>query len=504
MLTDLTMAMLLAALAGLPLLALCLGLDRLLAHRPALLRRRVWITGILAALLLAMLSLGAPLRLDPAAYWADSADGSAVDAAAATTRARAALNRLLAAPASVQSGIGEHRERSWITALYVAGLLLVLLRMGRSRLAIHRYLRATIANDDPVLLAAAARLSRELALTPPPLRWHPDGRSPAVVGTISHCVLLPPSAAGWSQAELEFALRHELAHIDHHDNAWQALANLHCALQWFNPLVWVARRRLRTAAEMAADAVAARGVAEPAGCAHVLLRLARTLRSSPLPLTGMADHALAARIESLLSPPQDRGQSGAASVAAIAALGLIGALVLVESGGRTRLQGWEPQQIRWESATAAHGLFLHGEVDLTPGNLRIGNEGLLVLVAEDTAGTAACFTWRDRRGMLQWQCEGVADPQTWLDAQLYQAAALWPQDPRSPLAGYWHPADAEAFSGSHITGIPGRSRNPDREIVQAGWIDDAGARVGTMKRRNGFALQFRYDPVSRELDWRLD
>jgi hypothetical protein len=47
-------------------------------------------------------------------------------------------------------------------------------------------------------------------------------------------------------------LLHELAHVRHHDCLAQIVAQLACALHWFNPLVWLCARRLRVERELAA------------------------------------------------------------------------------------------------------------------------------------------------------------------------------------------------------------------------------------------------------------
>ena len=56
-------------------------------------------------------------------------------------------------------------------------------------------------------------------------------------------------------------LTHECAHAGHHHSADMLFMSLVCALQWFNPLVWMMRSELRMMHEYEADeAVLKQGV----------------------------------------------------------------------------------------------------------------------------------------------------------------------------------------------------------------------------------------------------
>ncbi len=57
-----------------------------------------------------------------------------------------------------------------------------------------------------------------------------------------------------SETEREYILLHELAHLKHRDGIWKTAALLACCFHWFNPMVWIAARQQRKAAEMCADA----------------------------------------------------------------------------------------------------------------------------------------------------------------------------------------------------------------------------------------------------------
>jgi hypothetical protein len=83
-------------------------------------------------------------------------------------------------------------------------------------------------------------------------------------------------------------LAHELAHVRRWDTATQWIAHVALALFWFNPLVWVAARRLREEREHACDdAVLSIGTV-PVHYADHLLDIVRSLGSAEGPAAALA------------------------------------------------------------------------------------------------------------------------------------------------------------------------------------------------------------------------
>ena len=90
-------------------------------------------------------------------------------------------------------------------------------------------------------------------------------------------VILPSAADAWTDERARVVLSHELAHIRRGDWIVQLSAELLRAFYWFNPLLWVACRRLRLESEHACDdEVMSRGV-EGTDYATHLIELARAL-----------------------------------------------------------------------------------------------------------------------------------------------------------------------------------------------------------------------------------
>jgi beta-lactamase regulating signal transducer with metallopeptidase domain len=161
---------------------------------------------------------------------------------------------------------------------------------------------------------------------------------PMTWGVWRPVVLLPAGAAQWSPERLRDVLLHELAHIKRADLLTQALAQLACTLHWFNPLVWIAARRMHVEREHACDDYVLGTGTRPSEYASNLLEVARSLRRSPA--TSMAAIAMAGRStlsERLLAVLDDtrprgwrgRGRLMATGVALIACVALLASIELL-------------------------------------------------------------------------------------------------------------------------------------------------------------------------------
>jgi beta-lactamase regulating signal transducer with metallopeptidase domain len=129
-------------------------------------------------------------------------------------------------------------------------------------------------------------------------------------GVRSPKILLPLAADIWPADRIRVVLAHELAHVMRNDWLLQISAELLRALYWFNPLVWLARRRLREESERACDdAVLATGV-EPLAYATHLLEVAKGFSAhrsawSPAPAIASPSH-LERRIRAMLDARLNR------------------------------------------------------------------------------------------------------------------------------------------------------------------------------------------------------
>lgn len=101
------------------------------------------------------------------------------------------------------------------------------------------------------LLRATSRLLEIRRLVA--LRECPRRTIPMTWGILRPVILLPNAADAWPDDRRQAVLMHELAHVRRRDCLALLIAQLAMALYWFNPLVWLAWRRLLNESERACD-----------------------------------------------------------------------------------------------------------------------------------------------------------------------------------------------------------------------------------------------------------
>lgn len=136
--------------------------------------------------------------------------------------------------------------------------------------------------------------------------------SPVVTGWRKACIWLPLEAAEWSQAKIRAVCLHETAHHERHDGTWQWLGWLTASVWWWNPLCWLALRRLNAEAEHSADEAALEHEISAPDYAQVLVEIAAG-GTSPVPATGVAmlgRSGIHQRVQAILSGAGQRGHFG--------------------------------------------------------------------------------------------------------------------------------------------------------------------------------------------------
>ncbi|MDR2088920.1 MAG: M56 family metallopeptidase [Clostridiales Family XIII bacterium] len=91
----------------------------------------------------------------------------------------------------------------------------------------------------------------ELTAKPPRLFLNAKAASPMLIGLFRPAIILPDRE--YSDEQLRAVLLHELTHLRRKDILVKWLSVIACSLHWFNPLVWLARRELDRACELACD-----------------------------------------------------------------------------------------------------------------------------------------------------------------------------------------------------------------------------------------------------------
>jgi HEAT repeat protein/beta-lactamase regulating signal transducer with metallopeptidase domain len=341
-----------------------------LKRASAALRHLVWGGGIAAAVVLPLLSLLLPWRLPvvrlpvpvagleaPAPALpsgsaaprelaaAPSAPGpvagatrphrvTAGDAAELGTSVPAAGN----ADAAVDSGWSARAAAAapWLLALWLAGVLVVLARLGRGALVLKRELRRARPLDAPDWARPLVETADRLGLAREPRLLVSDRvLMPFVCGPLRPAVVLPAAAGEWSQARRRAVLCHELAHVRRFDLAVTILSRVGCALYWFHPLFWVAARRLRLESERACDdLVLGLGTRASEYADHLFhIACSAVLEHAPAAALPMAERSeFEGRVLAILEKDARRAPPSARLATALAAAGLAVVLPLAALG----------------------------------------------------------------------------------------------------------------------------------------------------------------------------
>jgi beta-lactamase regulating signal transducer with metallopeptidase domain len=150
-------------------------------------------------------------------------------------------------------------------------------------------------------------------------------------GALQPVVILPRGASEWTSERLEAVMLHELAHVRRWDCATQMLSAVVCALYWFNPIVWLGARAMRSEAESAADDLVLQSGWKPSDYASELLQVAAEIghRRQPFAKFGvsvMNQPKIESRIQAILDPARHR--RGVTAIEALC-LTFVGLVVMV-------------------------------------------------------------------------------------------------------------------------------------------------------------------------------
>jgi beta-lactamase regulating signal transducer with metallopeptidase domain len=212
-----------------------------------------------------------------------------------------------------------------VWALVAAGLML------RSTVASWRFarqLRAIPEVDHGTAIDVLVAVCRDLGVRRrPAVKLLPQLATPAVFGAVRPTICLPvESCQDLDAEELRSIMLHEIAHVRRGDGYLSWLIAVVRAVQWFNPIAWLATSRMALYREQACDD-AVRGHTAPErrqSYVELLVRLAQRRPSSPLGLLGVgltrSVRHLAARIAAYQAPDDRRRALPRAVVAGILGL----------------------------------------------------------------------------------------------------------------------------------------------------------------------------------------
>jgi beta-lactamase regulating signal transducer with metallopeptidase domain len=277
-------------------LAVALGLERLLRRKPAGARHLLLTLTAVGMLLTPVLSASLPrwqLRVVP--HWVEpevlplvvetDAPASVAPVLVGAVQPPKATAIPVSPPAEVPRTAGKGDVAlslgSVIVTVWLVGVAAALVGLARALRGEER-LRATTEPLGGSWLETAAETSRALGLpgTVPLLRSDAI-ETPLTSRWPRPAVLLPSAAEAWSDERRRVVVQHELVHLARGD-AWRLLAwRLVAAVYWFHPLARLAERHARLVGEQACDEAVLRLGTRPSTYARHLMEIAESLRVEP-------------------------------------------------------------------------------------------------------------------------------------------------------------------------------------------------------------------------------
>lgn len=271
-------------------------------------------------------------------------------------------------------------NESILWAIWGIGALVVISRYAIGWIAIDRIRRVDSSPIQPDSLPVDPReLAGRIGITQ---NWElrqrntPDSVTAMTWGILRPVVMLPNDANQWTTERLEAVLLHEFAHVRRRDFASQLLAEIVCALYWFNPLAWLGARAMREVAESAADDAVVRSGVKASEYATQLLQLAAELGKRPrayaqIGVSAMSQSNIENRLRSVLAPSIERRgfttiQVIVTSMLMLSSVVTLASLKVQEANGKRSVKEQTEALSRIKAISVAINLYAGDYDDLMP------------------------------------------------------------------------------------------------------------------------------------------
>jgi len=192
----------------------------------------------------------------------------------------------------------------WLTPFWISGVLILYLRSLAGCLSVQRLRRRGVCSAQDLWQTELLRLSARLQISRSVLLLESSlAEVPVVLGHFKPLILIPVGLfAGFSPAQVEAILLHELAHIRRHDYLINVLQRLVEGLFFYHPAAWWISHIMRTERECCCDDLVVSVTGNPREYARTLAALEQFRLPRREPAIALTGGRLVKRIRRLLYP----------------------------------------------------------------------------------------------------------------------------------------------------------------------------------------------------------
>jgi beta-lactamase regulating signal transducer with metallopeptidase domain len=314
-----------ATFKGIAILSLAALATFAMRRRSAAARHLVWFLGTFSLLMLPILSVALPAcHVLPS--WIIS-DAVSTPPVTTSTAASVQDSKLIPSdgPVRVEPQVSTSTQPPVSLPTYYFGLnwqaLVLLVWLAGSgwylgcvlmgHISLWRLQRASSPITNRSLSVLLSQLCDQLRFhRPAKLLSSPCRAMPMTWGLWRTRLLLPEDSMDWTAEQLRVVMLHELAHAKRFDCLTQLVAQITCALHWFNPLAWLALRQMQTERELACDDLVLIAGTKASTYAEQLLQIATetvAIRFSAAAIGMARPSKLEGRLRAILDTSRDRG-----------------------------------------------------------------------------------------------------------------------------------------------------------------------------------------------------
>jgi HEAT repeat protein/beta-lactamase regulating signal transducer with metallopeptidase domain len=258
-----------------------------------------------------------------------------------------------------------------LAAIWMAGVVVVLGRLVIGMIVTSVVARRGVLLEGRAWTSMLNRVRARLGIQAPVrLVSSRHAKVPFSCGVVNPVVVVPEEAEDWNNERRRAVLLHELAHFSRGDMVAHLLSQLACALHWFNPLVWLGARRLRSESERACDDLVLRAGTAPSEYAGHLIEIVRSAGRSWTPVIAlpMARRSeFEGRLLAILEPGVRRhGLTPAAVIFVVVAVALTAVPLAAMGPGRDAQSATGPSEEKAtsERVTALIGALADDDIEV--------------------------------------------------------------------------------------------------------------------------------------------